>query len=202
MTTRPAVAADRERIVDIATAAFVTEPAFTHFFGDDYEPHARSLLGYLLELRLSGGLAFVDDVEGVDGHVAAVSMWDPPGGLLMSKADRLARWQEVASTFPPDVVHRFQEYDERVHGFAPEQDHYYLGVIATDPLLHGRGHGAAVIRAGLALADDTALPAYLETGTERNVGYYKKFGFDVTAQLELSDGTRIWCLTREPVRQG
>jgi ribosomal protein S18 acetylase RimI-like enzyme len=168
---RPAAPTDRERILDVTTSAFVTEPAFAHFFADSYDAHARTFLGFLVDLRLAGGLVWVEEV---DGAVVAVSMWDPPGGP------------------------RLDAYDAAVHDLAPPGDHFYLGVIASDPEARGRGHGSAVLLPGLGAADAAGLPTYLETGTEGNVGFYTRFGFDVSHELDLGDGTRIWCLTRPP----
>ena len=192
---RAASAADREAILDVCAAAFVTEPAFAHFFTSDYDPHARTFLDYLLDVRLAGGLVWVEED---DGKVASVSMWDPPGGATVPKALQDEMWAKTTSTFPDSVATRLDHYDEQVHAFEPAGVHYYLGVIASHPQLRGRGHGAAVLRPGLMAADAEGLDCFLETGTESNLGYYARFGFDITAKLDLEDGTRVWCLTRPP----
>jgi GNAT superfamily N-acetyltransferase len=192
---REASVADRDQIIDICTAAFVTEPAFGHFFKDAYEPHARTFLAFLLDLRLAGGLVWVEEA---DGRVASASLWDPPGGTRLTRAEQAQMWQRTAATFPPDAVERLDAYDERVHDLGPRDDHYYLGVLASDPAARGRGHGAAVLRPGLAAADAEGLPSFLETGTEANLGFYSRFGFDVSGELEMDDGTHVWCLTRPP----
>jgi len=54
------------------------------------------------------------------------------------------------------------------------------------------------MRPGLMAANADGLPSFLETGTETNLDFYARFGFDVTGELDLEDGTRIWCLTRPP----
>ena len=92
---RPASALDREPILDVVEAAFVTEPAFGHVFGDAYDPHARELLAFLLELRMAGGIVWVEEA---DARIAAVSMWDPPGGSTvgLSEQEVLAcGWRQV-----------------------------------------------------------------------------------------------------------
>ena len=192
---RPASDRDRDAIVDVCTEAFVTEPAFDYFFNGEYLPHGRVFLAFLLDLRLAGGLVWVEEV---DGRVVAASLWDPPGGTKLPQPVQDAMWDAAASTFPPDAVTRLDRYDERVHELGPHDDHYYLGVIASDPNARGRGHGTAVMRPGLRAADADDLPSFLETGTETNLAFYARFGFDVTGELDLEDGTRIWCLTRPP----
>ena len=192
---RPAVQADRERILDVTTSAFVTEPAFAHFFADTYDVHARTFLGFLVDLRLAGGLVWVEEVDGV---VVAVSMWDPPGGPQLDAGTQWELWRAAADQLGPEVEARLDAYDNAVHDLAPPGAHYYLGVIASDPQARGRGHGSAVLLPGLGAADVAGLPTYLETGTAGNVGFYARFGFDVSHELDLRDGTRIWCLTRPP----
>ncbi|MFL6181291.1 MAG: GNAT family N-acetyltransferase [Actinomycetes bacterium] len=192
---RPASERDRDAIVAVCTDAFVTEPAFDHFFNGDYLPHARVFLAFLLDLRLAGGLVWVEEV---DGKVVSASLWDPPGGTKLPQPEQDAMWDVAVSTFPSDAVVRLDRYEQRVHELGPAEDHYYLGVLASDPAARGRGHGAAVMRPGLMAADADGLPSFLETGTETNLGFYARFGFNVTGELDLEDGTRIWCLTRQP----
>ncbi len=192
---RAASAADREAILDVCTAAFVTEPAFAHFFNSDYDSHARAFLDYLLEVRLAGGLVWVEEAN---ERIASVSMWDPPGGATVPQVVQDELWAKTTTAFPADTTARLDHYDEQVHAFEPKGEHYYLGIIASDPNARGRGHGAAVLRPGLMAADAEGLDCFLETGTESNLGYYARFDFDITATLDLEDGTRVWCLTRPP----
>lgn len=192
---RPATAYDRESILDVLVAAFVTEPAFNHFFGDAYDAHAREFHAFLLDLRMAGGIVWVEEA---DGRVVAASLWDPPGGPTLGAVEQESMWRTAADQFGPSIEGRLDAYDARVHELGPAGDHYYLGVIASDPAARGRGHGAAVLRPGLEAADVAGLPTFLETGTESNVGFYARYGFAVTAELDLDDGTRIWCLTRLP----
>lgn len=192
-TVRPALGSDRPAILDVCEAAFVTEPAFHHFFADAYTPHARTFLAYLLDLRLESGLVWVAET---DGRVVAASLWNPPGGVQEPQVDQDARWAATSAQFPPPVASRLERYDGLVHGYEPSTPHYYLGVIASHPDVRGSGHGAAVLHPGIEAADRSAMPVFLETGTEGNLAFYGRFGFAVTDQVALDDGTRIWCLTR------
>ena len=192
---RRASAIDREPILDVVEAAFVTEPAFAHFFGEAYDAHAREFLAFLLDLRMAGGIVWVEETAGT---VAAVSMWDPPGGPALGSAEQEMLWRAAADRFGPAIEQRLDAYDALVHDLGPAGEHYYLGVIASDPAARGRGHGSAVLRPGIEAADAAGLPTFLETGTEGNVGFYGRFGFEVTGELDLDDGTRVWCLTRPP----
>ena len=81
-------------------AAFVTEPAFDHFFKRAYEQHARTFFAYLLDLRLDGGIVWVEEA---DGRVVSASMWDPPGGATVPQHEQDARVGEDHSCdVPPE----------------------------------------------------------------------------------------------------
>ncbi|QEC47183.1 GNAT family N-acetyltransferase [Baekduia soli] len=80
----------------------------------------------------------------------------------------------------------------------PVERHLYLAVLGVDPVRQGQGLGSALIRPGLELADREGLPAYLETGRERNLAFYGRHGFSVVGELDLPKGPRVWFLWREP----
>jgi hypothetical protein len=56
------------------------------------------------------------------------------------------------------------------------------------------------MRASLETVDRTGMPAYLETGTERNVRFYERFGFEVReAGIQLAPcGPTHWTMIRYP----
>jgi len=194
INVRPGVGADADAIVTVSTAAFVTEPAVQYFFADGYERHAPAFFRYLFELRLDGGEVWVADF---DGDVAAVAMWNPPGGVTLPKAEQHKRWESVASNFPSDVRERLEGYDQFLEDHHPaENNHYYLGVLATDPRFQGRGLAGAVMAPTFASADSQGISCFLETGTPGNVGYYQRHDFQVGATVDLPDGPRIWWMHR------
>jgi hypothetical protein len=49
-------------------------------------------------------------------------------------------------------------------------------------------------------ADRVGLPVYLETMTERNLGFYRRQGFEVVIETDLPDGPRCWLMRRPPGR--
>jgi hypothetical protein len=42
------------------------------------------------------------------------------------------------------------------------------------------------------------MPCYLETHKERNVGFYRAFGFEVLVADRMPDGPRFWTMARKP----
>ena len=58
------------------------------------------------------------------------------------------------------------------------------------------GVGSALINHMLRRIDDDALPAFLDTSAPDNLGYYERFGFQVTAESTLPNGIPLWGMTR------
>lgn len=106
-----------------------------------------------------------------------------------------APWTEVSR------VPLFRDTVETAAKHTPQEPHWYLAVIGADPAAQGQGHGAALLRSGLAKADAAGLPAYLESTKPSNLPFYEHFGFTVREELLLpGDGPVLWAMWREPRR--
>jgi ribosomal protein S18 acetylase RimI-like enzyme len=80
---------------------------------------------------------------------------------------------------------------------AVDGPHWYLMAIGTRPEVQGTGLGSALVELGTAQADKAGIPCYLETGTESNVAFYRKRGFEVTGQAEMY-GFTVYGMVRQP----
>jgi ribosomal protein S18 acetylase RimI-like enzyme len=85
---------------------------------------------------------------------------------------------------------------ERRHPHAPP--HWYLAVLGTDPSAQGQGLGSAVLAPVLEQCDADGVGAYLESSKERNIAFYARHGFRVTAELRLPRGPSMWAMWRDP----
>ncbi|GGO45803.1 MULTISPECIES: GNAT family N-acetyltransferase [Streptomyces] len=84
---------------------------------------------------------------------------------------------------------------------APQEPHWSLALIGADPAAQGQGHGAALLRSGLAKADASGMPAYLESSKPSNLPFYEHFGFTLREELQLPGGGPVlWTMWREPQR--
>ncbi|GAB6903745.1 GNAT family N-acetyltransferase [Kineosporia succinea] len=164
-----ATPADRPAVVRMLVAAFVTDPFLRLAFPDDaeYPAGAEAFFGHLFDQRVGHGTVWI-----ADGGTAA-ALWEPPGITLKPEL----RLDEPARS-------RMRAYDDAVHHALPAEPFFYLGVLGTHPDHQGRGHGRAVMAAGLEEAARQNLPAYLETTNPGNVALYERAGWRVTAELD------------------
>jgi len=95
------------------------------------------------------------------------------GCMLKSKMYKLGR--EAGKRIKP-----IEEHITKVHReFAPG-DHWYLQTLGVEPAHQGKGYGSLLMEYMLEKIDATnPLPVFLETSTEINVKFYKRFGFEV-----------------------
>lgn len=172
---------DRDRVLTAVTSAFRTDPFLRRLFPDEaeYAAHAPTFFGALFDKRVGAGTIWMADAA------ASIAMWDGPGSMPLPVLD-----------LPKTALTLLGEYEQAVEGALPDTRHWYLGVLATDPLHAGRGLGRAVMRAGLARAAAEGLPAFLETTNEQNVALYQRAGWMVARELEQP--MRIWVMRQDP----
>ena len=141
-----------------------------------------------------GGVEVAYDGPGI----GAAALWDPPNEWQET------RWAQLAMT--PTFIRVFgarsmrgravQELMKRVH---PEEPHWYLGVIGSDPSVRGKGFGQVLMQSRLHRVDAEHAPAYLESTKSENIPYYQRFGFEVTDEIVLPEGgPTMWPMWRSP----
>ena len=97
---------------------------------------------------------------------------------------------------PPSLVTGLR-YTMAVEKARPRTEHWYLCLLATDPMAWRRGVGTGLMEPALEMVDGDGLPAYLETQKEANLAYYRRFGFEETARLTPSPGgPALFTMTR------
>jgi ribosomal protein S18 acetylase RimI-like enzyme len=79
-----------------------------------------------------------------------------------------------------------------------QRRHAYLWFLGVAPAAQGRGVGSALLRAANERLDAEGLPAYLETGTTRNVALYQRHGYEVLSEHKArADAPPMWSMWRE-----
>lgn len=133
-----------------------------------------------------------------DDGVAAAALWDPPGQWSQSPREQLAMLPAVIRAFRGRLA-AGRAVTDLMKANHPEEPHWYLAVIGSDPTVRGGGFGHALMRSRLDRCDAEYAPAYLESSNPDNIPYYERFGFEVTGELVLpEDGPSLWPMWRTP----
>jgi GNAT superfamily N-acetyltransferase len=117
----------------------------------------------------------------------AAALWDPPGQWMQTQGEQLRAMPGLLWTFGTSLRKGFaaEELMKQAH---PEEPHWYLAIIGSDPTVRGKGFGQVLMSSRLDRCDAEHAPAYLESSNRDNVPYYERFGFEVTGELKLPDG--------------
>lgn len=136
-------------------------------------------------------------------HLNGVALWLPPGkniGLWATLRSGLAMARFVIKLPGRDrkrMMTVLREVGERRKILMPEP-HWYVAAIGVAPEFHGTGLGTILMRHGIARADRSRRPIYLETETESNVAFYQHLGFDVIEEFTPNGlSLPIWLMARD-----
>jgi RimJ/RimL family protein N-acetyltransferase len=189
---RIAGGADRGRVSTMLARAFADDPAMSWIFPDPVQRARR--------LPRLFALLFDEDAAGmriVAGGAEAATLWRGPGRANTSTATMLRQawplWRALGANIP-----RALKVSNAIAAHMPAGDFWYLHIAGCDPVAQGKGLGGAAVRAGLTRAAGR-LPAYLETATERNLGFYSSLDFEITDEWVVpGGGPRFWSMLRPP----
>ena len=92
-----------------------------------------------------------------------------------------------------DCGARYATFWDWLGDHLPREPCWFLDAVAVAPAAQGRGLGRALVMYGVELARADGCPAFLETGTPRNVPFYQSLGFQVVDEQRAPDGgPMIW----------
>jgi ribosomal protein S18 acetylase RimI-like enzyme len=163
--------------------AFTEYELLRHYFPDESERHAAAdRLGLLtVSICLKYG-----EVYGTSEKMEGVATWLPPG------TGPLGGWQIMRSV-PASVLlglargraGEMRAYVRHINDLRRRlvpYPHWYLDMIGVDPPYQGQGFCSRLVRPILERIDREGTPCYLETNAEKNVGIYRRFGFEVISE--------------------
>ncbi len=187
---RTATWADEKKIAALMGLAFATDPAIRWLLPDPYN-YLKSSETYV---GLSSGPAFDNGSAFVIGDICGAALWLPPGAVVDARPLAALRDRYV----DPEILEDFAGWIEKSSAFRPVEPHWYLTLIAVDPVKCGRGYGAALMAHALRICDLDKRPAYLESTNPANLSLYKRFGFQLLAKVQVGQSPPRYPMLREP----
>jgi ribosomal protein S18 acetylase RimI-like enzyme len=193
---RKATLADAPRLAQALASAFQDDPVITWVFPD--EQRRRAVLPAFMEFRLQK-LAFPHDEVWMTAGGAAAAVWlPPPGRWQLPLPQRLRLLPALVRFFGLRTASVLGALDRMEQRHPRDPSHWYLFILGTEQAAQGRGLGSALLAQMLARLDADSMPAYLESSNERNLALYGRHGFEVTSEMAIPGGSRIWPMWREP----
>ena len=189
---RTAGPADAEEVGRTLAAGFGDDPVMSWVF---QEPGRADKLVALFGFFAPEALVPLGATYLLPGSCAA---WTPPGTPPWPEERGVRLITSLAASCSAADLERLGVLDDATRAAHPEEPHWYLGMLATEPPLRGRGAGAALLRHSLAVVDDDHLPAYLESTNPRNGPLYERHGFEVTGTIDLPSGSPLTAMWRAP----
>jgi ribosomal protein S18 acetylase RimI-like enzyme len=195
-SVRKATLADAPRLAQALASAFQDDPVIAWIFPD--ERRRRRVLPAFMEFRLRR-LAFPHDQVWMTHDGAAAAVWlPPPGRWQLSGPQRLRLLPALVRFLGVRTVSVLGGLERMEARHPRDRSHWYLFILGTEQAAQGRGSGSALLADMLARLDADAMPAYLESSNERNLALYGRHGFEVTSEVAIPGGPRIWPMWRDP----
>lgn len=174
--------------------AFHDNPAHTYIYPNDLR--RREQLKWLMHTNLKAQFAVGQSFakKDVDGRIAAMGFWHPPGALKASFFQLLRfgfffmPFRDGMSAFKR-MLHTVQEIEARRARSLRGRGSWYLNNMVVSSNYRGQGLGGMTLRHQLeTLVKPSGHPASLTTQKPENVSFYKALGFDVADDAPITDG--------------
>jgi ribosomal protein S18 acetylase RimI-like enzyme len=194
---RRVVPGDVPTLVEVLARAFDDDPVPQWLFRGDRRRRRGLRAFFAIQLRhtyLVRGEVFTTQ------DLAGAALWSPPGRARPG-------WRDLVRLAPvvPYLTGLGRDTPEAarlltaVDAARPQDPHWYLATLGTDPDRQRTGVGSALLWAVLDRVDAEGLPAYLESSKESNLAFYGQHGFEVTGEIHTPrGGPTLWLMWRTP----
>jgi ribosomal protein S18 acetylase RimI-like enzyme len=192
---RRVVPSDVEALVEVLARAFDDDPVPRWLFRGERRRRRGLRTFFTIQLRhtyLERGEVFTT------GDLAGVAMWAPPGRARPGWRDlvRLVPVMPYLTGLGRDTAEAARLLSA-VDAARPQEPHWYLATLGTDPDRQRTGVGSALLQFVLDGVDEEGLPAYLESSKESNLAFYGRHGFEVTGEIRTPrGGPTLWLMWR------
>ncbi|REL39193.1 GNAT family N-acetyltransferase [Rhodohalobacter sp. SW132] len=184
-------AKDRTRAIETIVLAFSSDPQLRFLYPDplQYQTYAFDFF------KAFGGNAFEQNSAHQAGGYSGVALWLPPD-FHPNEEDLVNLIHKSADESKIQTVMAVLEQMER---YQPDEPHWHLPLIGTDPAKQGQGYGTALLQYGLELIDQQGSIAYLENTNPKNKPLYERHGFKVLGVIQVDDSPPLFPMIRYPM---
>lgn len=182
---------DKSLVIDILTKSFDTNQSVNYITKQDAKRIQRvsALMDYSFEVCYLFGDVFMSD----DKKACALVTY--PDKKKTTLKSIFLDVKLILSVVGLKNIKKTLERESLINKIQPKEPKYYLWFIGVDNTYQNEGIGSVLMNEIIEDSDRKKRPIYLETSTLKNLPWYKKFGFEIYNELDLS--YKLFFLKRE-----
>lgn len=151
------------------------------------------MFAQVIRSRVEAGLAYTTS------DIGGAAVWAEPSRWKLNTVENMRCLIPSIRAIGPGPLRRAIGALTIIEKLHPTEPHWYLEFLAAHVDRRGQGYGSALIQPILDRCDAEGMPAHLESSKAENLPFYNRFGFEVTREFSLGDGSPpMWAMWREP----
>jgi hypothetical protein len=182
---------DKNLVVDILTKSFENNQSVNYIAKQDEKrlTRIRSLMDYSFEICYKFGDVFLSE----DRKACALVLY--PDKKKTTFKSILLDIKLILFCIGVENIKKALTRESKIKQLQPKELMYYLWFVGVDTEHQNEGIGSVFLNEIIEDSEHTKRPIYLETSTLKNLPWYKKFGFEIYNELDLS--YKLFFLKRE-----
>ncbi|MGB3636905.1 MAG: GNAT family N-acetyltransferase [Rivularia sp. (in: cyanobacteria)] len=189
---------DTDSIIEIFSNAFENYPLMEFFFGDKYKQSMKYLIKSMCDkTSIVDNLLLGAFAEGKLQGVAFITPPKKPNNNQEMESTASDSEEEFAKLIGEEVLMRIEAYSNLKKANKPSSPHFYINALGVNPQNQGKGIGKTILSQihQMSEQDSDSHGVALDTQTQENVGYYQRFGYDVSTTAKL-ENVKNWFMFR------
>lgn len=173
---------DKNLILEILTESFKNNRSVNYITGasEGNQKRVRALMDYSFEVCYRFGDIYLSD----DRNAVALILYSERKKTNLSTIMLDAKL--VLNCIGIFNIGKALKRESSIKKLQSKDPMYYLWFIGVHPDKQGKGIGSQLMSELILESQKMKRPVYLETSTLTNIPWYKKFGFDIYNELNLS----------------
>ncbi len=189
---------DTDNVIEIFSTAFENYPLMEFIFGDSYKQSIKHLIQFICD-RASEGNSFLVGAflkKKLQG-VASITPAQNGKNDRNIESTKTASEEKFATAIGEKLVRRIEAYYNIKKANEPSSPHFYINTFAVHPQSQGKGIGSAILSQVHHMSEQhsDSQGVALDTQTQKNVGYYQRFGYGVFNTVQL-ENVKNWFMFR------
>lgn len=173
---------DKNLILELLTESFKNNQSVNYITGTSgkNKERVRSLMDYSFEICYRFGDIYLSD----DRNAVALVLY--PDQKKTNLSTVVLDVKLILNCIGIFNIRKVLKRESRIKKLQPKDPVYYLWFIGVHPDKQSQGIGSKLMSELILESQKMKRPIYLETSTLINIPWYKKFGFDIYNELNLS----------------